>query len=108
MATFQTTAVLGAATGCLMGEFSELHRLIEFYARGPVWTHQIPLVLDDVKACAQATLGDAYESFDREAEGWESYRDRMVAKVGAELDVEQPAKPFHRADAVVADAVEAM
>ena len=108
MAIFPTHAVLSLATGTLMGEFSAMHALLEHYAGGPVWMHQIPQVTYEAKACARATLGAAFEPFDRDVEGWETYRNRMVAKLGETIEVAAPEKPFHRADAVLADAVEAM
>jgi hypothetical protein len=106
--TFPTTAVLTLATGTVMGEFSEAHGLIQHFARGPVWTHQIPLLHDEIEQCARQTLGAGYEPFEPTNEGWEAYRDRMVAKLGPAMEVAQPDKPFHRADAALADAIEAV
>jgi len=106
--TFQTHAVLSLATGTLMGDFSEMHRLIEWFAGGPVWTHQIPRLANELESCAQGVLGDRFEPFDRDTEAWTAYRDRMLAKIGETMEIAQPAKPFHRADAVIADAVEAV
>lgn len=108
MAQFPTTAVLTLATGIVMGDFSEAHGLIEHYACGPVWTHQIPSLHDEIRGAARATLGDRFEPLDLTTEGWESYRDRMLDKIGPVMEVATPSKPFHRADAVLADAIEAM
>lgn len=41
VATFSTAAVLSAGTGFLLGEFSELHKLVEHVCGFPVWTHQL-------------------------------------------------------------------
>jgi hypothetical protein len=39
--TWPTSAVLSLTTGCLLGDFSEMHDLAEFLAGEPVYTHQL-------------------------------------------------------------------
>lgn len=45
--TFPTDVIISAATGRLVTRhFSEVHRLVEHMAGGPVWTHQLPDAMD--------------------------------------------------------------
>lgn len=46
--TFSLGAVLGATTGKLLGDFGELHELIEYVCGYSVWTHQLPRIMDPV------------------------------------------------------------
>lgn len=107
MTAFSTTAVLTLATGTVMADMAAIHALITHYAGGPVWTHQIPLLFPELEAAARITLGDRYEPFDKGQESWKSYRDRMLVKIGDTIEV-AARKPFHRADAALADAVKIM
>jgi len=108
--TFPTHLLLTLATGVTMEACNvrDIHQLVGHLAGGPVWTHQLPFLVDEAAHAATAALGEAFEPFDPAQEGYEGYRDRMIAKLGPALDVLPAAKPFHRADAVHADAVELM
>jgi hypothetical protein len=109
--TFRTVVVLTVATGIGMAErmtFSDVHELIGWLAGGPVWTHQLPALREPSEQAAQAALGAAWEPFDPAREDCLAYAARMVGRLGETLEVAPAAKPFHRADAVIADAVEAM
>lgn len=102
---FPTTAVLTLATGvCMEDVFEHTPRLVNFYAGGPVWTHQIPLLFDELRECAVATLGEHYEPLADESQ-WRAYRDRILDKIGPVMEV-TAGKPFHRADAPLADLIE--
>lgn len=46
---FPSTAIAGAYSGFLLGASSELHEAIEAMAGCPVWTHQLPRVMGDLK-----------------------------------------------------------
>lgn len=107
--TFRTDVILTLATGIAMGKmtFSDVQELVGHLAGGPVWTHQLVTLHHESEAAILAFLGDRFEPFD-DAEGFQAYRDRMVAKLGETMDVPPADKPFHRADAVMADAVELM
>lgn len=105
---FRTDLVLTVATGIGMADgltFSDVQELIGWLAGGPVWTHQLPLMMDEAQAAAIAALGEGWEPYDG-AERVQAYAARMVARKGATIQVAPADRPFHRGDAIMADAVE--
>lgn len=108
--TFPTLLVLTLATGTalLNTNSSALHELIEHLAGGPVFTHQIMLLRDESEAAAKAAVGDAFRPIPEGNGAWKIYAEEMVALLGETMDIAPAAKPFHRSDAVMADAIEMM
>lgn len=91
--TFHLGDLLSLSTGRLVapGGFGDVHRLVEFLAGGPVWTHQIPAATD---ALLPGLIGQhpwltgitAPESFDDEAYVWR-WLDEQIAEHGEHHDV---------------------
>lgn len=42
-------AILSAYTGILLCEFKDLHQYVEEILGGPVFTHQLPMLKDEIK-----------------------------------------------------------
>jgi len=48
MKTVNLGVVLSVTDGRLMAPFSDVHEFLEYRAGEPVWTHQLPRVMDEV------------------------------------------------------------
>ena len=58
-----------------------------------------------VSAAAITALGEHWEPYDP-TEDPRAYAGRMIAKIGETMEISPAAKPFHRQDAIMADAIE--
>jgi hypothetical protein len=91
--TFHLGDLLSLSTGRLVapGGFSHVHRLVEFLAGGPVWTHQLPAATD---ALLPGLISQhhwlveiaAPETFDDEAHVWR-WLDEQIAQYGEHHEV---------------------
>lgn len=106
--TFKTTVVLTVATGVTLGEdlrLSDITGLIQWLSGGKVYTHQMPLVREEAEKAAQVALGDAWEPLEEGAD-LRAYQRKMLDRLGETMEIAPAAKPFHREDAIEADAIE--
>lgn len=100
-------AVLGAfTTGILMTEFDPVHEAAEWLAGHPVWTHELPMFSETLKAAALKQ----FPNLPTEAGAdWQATRDAIRAHYGDAVDVARghlfrPADPFTTATAAITKA----
>ncbi len=55
---FSDAAIVSCMTGWALVEFSDIHECLEVLAGGPVWTHQIPSLLKDIRPAMDAAFPD--------------------------------------------------
>ena len=56
--TNRQAAVIGAFTGILAGPWEDLHGYVEDLMERPVWTHEIPMLANEIKEAARADFGE--------------------------------------------------
>tara|TARA_R110000868_G_scaffold162439_1_gene393687 strand:+ start:27193 stop:27384 length:192 start_codon:yes stop_codon:yes gene_type:complete len=47
--TKNEAAIVGAYTGILIGSFSDMHKYVEKIMGRPVFTHELPLLADEIQ-----------------------------------------------------------
>lgn len=104
---FPTGVVLSLATGIGMAKMTmgDLHQLMGFLSGGALFNHQMEAVFEEASRAAQAALGEHWRPL-AEGEDPAAYAAGMIAVIGPVMALQPAEKPFHRDDAVIADAVE--
>ena len=95
---FHLGTILTVTTGRLVAPFAELHEFLEYMAGEPVWTHQLPRVMEEAQPAILAQhprLVDAIAPSGADGPEWvEGWLAAQVARFGETLEV----KPLAAAD----------
>jgi hypothetical protein len=80
-------ALAGLTTGFVLTNFADMHEAAEHVMGAPIWTHQFPVVLEELKAAILAQFPDMPTEL--LPEGWQATRDAVWTRYGKAVEVRQ-------------------